>query len=144
MMRLLLATALLCFAATARADPESPIRITDAVLRLPPGGAGAAALYMSIENRGDVPDSLLGASTPAAAHTMLHETRVEKGVAKMIHADRWPIPAGGKLELAPGGRHIMLMRIDPKTKPGAKVSVVLRFERAGEIRLEVEARAFSR
>lgn len=118
------------------------ITVSDAVLRLPPGGTGSGALYLTIENRSDKPDVLLKATTKAARHTMLHETVQDGDVAKMVHADKWPVPAKGKLVLAPRGKHVMLMGMKG-TKVGQTVEVVLEFERSKPVVVKVRAAGFT-
>lgn len=130
---------LLCLALLGA--PDGTLEIADAVLRIPPGGTGSGALYLTVKNRGPE-DRLLAASTKAARHTMLHETVIEGDVAKMVHAKSWPVPAEGTLVLAPGKKHVMLMGMSG-TKPGDEVVVVLRFERAGERRVVVRARSIA-
>jgi copper(I)-binding protein len=44
------------------------------------------------------------------------------------------IPAGGKVVLAPGGLHLMVMGLKAPIKAGEQVQMVLTFERAGAVK----------
>ena len=104
-----------------------------------PAGAGeTTAVYLTITNEGAQSDALLGASCPIAAMCELHETRAEGDVIHMEHQDRLELPAGSEVSLEPGGAHIMLMDLQSELAPGDLVSLVLRFEVAGEIPVEAE------
>lgn len=77
-----------------------------------PSVSRTAAIYLTIENRGSEAVELIGASTKAAGHTMIHQTVTEAGIAKMRHVDNLLIPAKGILELKSGSYHIMLMGLE--------------------------------
>lgn len=50
------------------------------------------------------------------------------------------IPAGGTVELAPGGYHVMLMELAEPLKEGTTFDLTLTFENAGEQTVDVEVR----
>jgi copper(I)-binding protein len=50
------------------------------------------------------------------------------------------VPAKGKVELAPGASHLMLVNVKAPLKAGDKVPLVLRFEKAGEVKTELAVR----
>jgi copper(I)-binding protein len=104
------------------------------------GGAGNGAVYVLIENRGREADTLLGASSDAAQTVELHETRQAGGMMRMRPLAKVEVPAGGRIEMKPGGQHIMLLGLTRDLHPGDKVTVRLRFEKAGEQTVEAEVR----
>jgi copper(I)-binding protein len=59
---------------------------------------------------------------------------------KMRPVKSIPVPAGGTVELKPGGYHIMLPDLERDLKPGDTVPVTLRLERGGELRIEAAVR----
>ena len=60
------------------------------------------------------------------------------GVMQMLHVpEGFEIPAGGSHALARGGDHVMFMGLTERPAEGAVVSVVLTFERAGEMTVEI-------
>ena len=69
-----------------------------------------------------------------------HVTLKEGDVFRMREVKGYDIPARGSFELKPGGAHLML--VDPKRplKEGDKVPVVLKFEKAGEVKVDFEVR----
>jgi len=89
--------------------------------------------YLSVDNRGDAPDRLLGASTPAAAAVEVHEMHMEGDVMRMREIKVLDLPAGKRVTLAPGGLHLMLTGLKAPLKVGDRVPLRLRFERAGDI-----------
>ena len=73
-------------------------------------GAGTAAGYMKIINQGAKPIRLLGGSTVAAAKVEIHAMSMDGGVMRMRPiGDGLVVPAGGQIELKPGGLHLMLI-----------------------------------
>lgn len=126
------------------------IAITDAWARSSPATAAAGAAYMTITNNGDAADALVGASSEAATTVEVHETvAVEEpaasdgmggGMMGMQPIARLEIPAGGTVELKPGGYHIMLIGLTQELKVGDTIEITLTFEKAGEFPMTVEVR----
>ena len=98
-------------------------------------GAKVAGGYMLIRNQGAA-DKLLSASSPAAAKVELHVHLNDNGVMKMREVPGYEVPAKGEFELKPGGAHLMFMDIKRPFKEGEKVTVKLKFEKAGEVSAE--------
>jgi copper(I)-binding protein len=59
----------------------------------------------------------------------------------MRKIDRLDVPAGGKVELKPGGYHIMLIDLVRELKVGDKIEITLKFEKAGDVKITAEVRA---
>ncbi|MBX9700841.1 MAG: copper chaperone PCu(A)C [Acetobacteraceae bacterium] len=97
------------------------------------GGQGAG--YLRISNGGTQPDRLLAASSPAAGRMELHSMIRDGEVMRMREAAAIDIPAGGTVELRPGGLHLMFVGLTQPLRQGETVPVTLRFERAGEVTL---------
>lgn len=126
---------LLAIAATpALADGPA---IRDAYAVAPYPGAATGAAYLVIDNPGPA-DRLLSAASPAASHVMLHESVEQGGVMAMEQApEGFDLPQGGALALEPGGLHVMLMGLAEPLEDGATLPLVLTFETAGEVAVEV-------
>jgi copper(I)-binding protein len=118
----------------------TPVKVEDPWTRATPPGARIAAGYMKITSGGTA-DRLVGASSPAAAKVELHVTEKKGDVMRMREVKGYDIPAKGSFELAPGGAHLMLVDLKAPLKEGAKVPLVLRFEKAGEMKVELQVRA---
>ncbi len=98
-------------------------------------GAKVAGGYMLIRNRGAA-DKLVSASSPSAGKVELHVHINDNGVMKMREVPGYEVPAKGQFELKPGGAHLMFMDLKRPFKEGEKVTVKLKFEKAGEVSAE--------
>jgi copper(I)-binding protein len=131
---LLVLAAALPAAAIADDVKSGVITIDHPWVRASIGKATNTAAYMKIENAGDSADRLLAVKTDAADNVMLHESRMEMGVMKMVHLPNGvEIPAHGSAELKPLGLHVMLMGLKAPLKDGETLPLTLVFERAGDI-----------
>lgn len=102
-----------------------------------PHGAKVAAGYVKIVNHGSQPDRLVAASGAIAGRTEIHEMAVDaKGVMTMRPIDGIEIPAGGEVELKPGGFHIMFLDLKDAKKKGETFAGSLTFEKAGTVAVE--------
>jgi len=114
--------------------------VADAWVRPAPAG-GTTAVYATICNLGPDDDALTGGSAAASAVELHASSRDAEGVARMAPLDRLAAPAGGTASLAPGAAHLMLVGLAAPVEPGATVTIAFRFEKAGEIAVEAEARS---
>jgi len=102
-----------------------------------PKGAKVAAGYVKIVNHGSEVDHLIAASGEIAGRTEIHEMAVDdKGVMTMRPIQGLDIPAGGEVELKPGGFHIMFLDLKDAKKKGEKFSGSLTFQKAGTVEIE--------
>ena len=135
MMRSLILSATLLLAACGdRGAPQ--IELQRAWAR-PTVGPAPGAVYVTIENKGSSADRLIGASTDHAAMAMVHQNEVVDGVARMRMAGEINIPAGDRIEMVPGGTHIMLEGLRAPLKTGERFDLVLRFKQSGEKTVKV-------
>jgi len=119
------------FAATLSfAQPK--IEVKDAWVREVPPTSNMSAAYMIIENKGKEPDKLIDAASNASKIVEVHET-VE---GRMRRVKALEVPAGGKVELKPGGYHMMLINLNKPLKEGDNVEITLKFEKSGEIKVQ--------
>jgi periplasmic copper chaperone A len=117
------------------------VKIENAWARATPPGAKIGAGYMTIHNTGATADRLVGASSPAARKVEPHVTVRDGDISRMRAAPGYDVPANGTFELTPGGSHLMLMDLKAPLKEGDKVPLLLRFQRSGEVKVELEVRA---
>lgn len=96
-------------------------------------GVGSSAAYVSVHN-GGAADRLIGASSPAAASVTIHDSQNSGGVMRMRAAGAVPVGGGGTITMKPGGLHIMLSGLKAPLRPGTKLPLTLRFEKAGLVR----------
>src|SRR3954467_3191842 len=107
--------------------------------RATPPGAKIAAAYLAVRDAGAA-DRLVSASSPAAERVETHVTIREGDISRMREVKGYEVPARGALELKPGGAHLMLVNIKAPLKDGMTVPLTLRFEKAGEIKTQLEVR----
>jgi periplasmic copper chaperone A len=101
-----------------------------------------AAVYLTIDNGGE-DDRLVAASSDAADDVSLMG---HGGADASAHTAAeapvdLPVPSG-TTELGPGGTHVMLDGLDGPLRPGDRVPLTLRFERAGPRTVDVEILAW--
>lgn len=105
------------------------------------GGSGLnSAAYMVIMNKGGVNDNLLRVEGEIAQAIELHRSEMIDGIMRMSPVANIEIPSGNKVELKPGGLHIMLINLKGEIKPGDQVSLNLIFELSGKMTVFIEAR----
>jgi|JRHI01.1.fsa_nt_gi hypothetical protein len=114
---------------------DGKLALEGAWARPTPEGTSISAGYLKITNRGDKPDTLLGASTPAANSAELHESAVDaEGVMTMRPVENGlEIKPGQTVELKPAGVHIMILGVKTPLKEGQTIPVTLNFKSAGKI-----------
>jgi len=71
---------------------------------------------------------LLGASSDVAGVVEIHEMAMEGNVMRMRQIRMLDLPAGGTVELKPGGHHMMLMDLQRPLAAGEKIKVNLQLE----------------
>ena len=116
------------------------LQIENAYTRSTVPGQMAAGGFMKVENKGSV-DLLVSASSPVAGEVQLHEMSMEGNVMKMRQVKDIPVPAGGAIELKPGGMHLMFMNIKSPLVAGETIPVKLKFAKAGEVEVKFPVNA---
>ncbi len=104
-------------------------------------GQQVAGGFMKIDNKGNVADQLVSASSPAAGEVQLHEMAIDGNVMKMRQVKDIAVPAGGTVELKPGGYHLMFLNLKGPFTAGQTVPVKLKFAKAGEIEVKMPVNA---
>ena len=134
-----LAVLALMVLAACQSAADEKLHIEDAWGRPSPMMAKAGAFYMHVHNPTDVADKLTGARSEACGIMEVHETKDDgTGMLVMSPVSSIDVPAQGDVELKPGGYHIMCIDKKDSFVVGAKLSVTVTFEKAGEITVEAE------
>jgi len=124
-------------AADAQQYKAGALVIEQPWMRATPGGAKVAGGFMTIVNTGNEPDRLVGGMMPRAGRFEVHEMKMEDGVMKMRELrGGLEIAPGQKVELKPGGYHVMFTDLTAPLKQGETVKGQLRFEKAGAVDVE--------
>lgn len=130
-MRVALLIAIILALSPLSVMAEDTVRIIDPWARASVLASRPGAAYLTIKSARD--DRLLTIESPVADRVMIHATKTDGDVNRMVHLDALDLPAGERVVLAPGGTHLMLTGLNERLTEGARFPVTLWFERAGEI-----------
>ena len=141
LLKLAAAAALFAISLPALAQ-NAAIQIEKPWARATPGGASTGAAYMTLDNKSNAEDRLIGASSDIAGTVQIHEMKVVDGIMRMREvAGGLAIPAGGAVALKPGGYHVMLIGLKKPLKAGDGFPLTLRFQKAGNVSVTVPVEA---
>ena len=140
----LLAGALLGLAALAAHAHEfklGAVTIDHPYARATAPGQPAGGGFLTLKNGGAAPDRLVSASAEVSKTVELHTMTMEGDVMRMRQVDAIELPAGKMVELKPGGLHIMFIGLKAPLKKGDTFPLKLKFEKAGEVTVQVSVEA---
>ncbi|WP_101675936.1 copper chaperone PCu(A)C [Alloalcanivorax mobilis] len=119
------ALALLALASTAHAGE---VTVSGAWLRAVPPVSPTMAGYFELNNDSDSAVTLNGASADFAGMAMLHGTETKAdGQRSMTHVDAVTLKPGESVTFAPGGKHLMLMKLSTVPPSGEVRDICLTF-----------------
>jgi copper(I)-binding protein len=126
----------LLVAAPARAQDITVggLKISMPWVRATPKGAQVGGGYMTINNSGGAPDTLIDGSSEVSIRFEIHEMSMDNGVMKMR-----PVPGGIEIkpgqtiEFKPGGYHVMFIGLKMPFERGQHIKATLHFEKAGNV-----------
>ncbi|MEY9870735.1 copper(I)-binding protein [Streptacidiphilus sp. MAP12-33] len=107
------------------------LSVTGAYIPLP-SMPDMAAGYFVLHNDGDKAATLTGVTSPGAQSVSMHQSTA----STMVDLPTVQVPAHGTVTFARGGRHLMLMGLDPAPKVGARVELNLRFDDAAPVTVQ--------
>jgi len=125
--------------ATATASAFAQVKVEGAWARPTVAGQQGGGGFMTLLSSRD--DKLVGGSTPVAQRFELHTMAMKGDVMEMREMPSVALPAGKAVEFKPGGLHVMFIGLKAPLKAGDKVPVTLKFEKAGEVKVEFEITA---
>jgi copper(I)-binding protein len=112
-----------------------------------PAATDVAAAYMSISNTGSQPDTLLSVYSGAARLTGLYNLPAAGATATVqtghVPSGPYLLAAGATVRLVPAGGHVLLSQLTGPLRAGDQVSMVLTFQRTGQVLVEVPVIAIS-
>ncbi len=111
--------------------------VVDPWARATIGQVKTGAAYLTVVNRGAAGDRLVAVATPAAGMAQVHSSVMVEGVMKMRPVEALEIGAKSSTVLEPGGFHVMLMGVRSPLMEGDAFPLILTFERAGSVEVEV-------
>src|SRR4029077_8295766 len=105
--------------------------------RATPKGASSGAAYVTIANKGTVPDRVTCVSSDVSAPCQIHPMAMDRGVMKMRPVEGGlEIKPGETVTLKPSGLHVMLMDLKHPLEQGKVIEATLQFEKAGTVKIE--------
>ena len=119
-------------------DGKPGVDVTNGRLVLPAVKGNPAALYFDIVNNSDDYAVLRKAEVPGAKETSLHATMTANGVTQMGSIAPVNLLKGEPVKFEPGGKHVMVMGLEPAPKAGEMIEVTLTF--AGGDKLSFDAK----
>jgi len=110
------------------------LRVENAHARPTVAGQTSGALYFSIENKGGAGDKLIGVSSPLAKSVELHSMAMDGNIMRMREVTALELKPAERVAMEPGGGyHVMLLNLKQPLKPGDRIPLTLRFEKAGKL-----------
>ncbi|MBS3799949.1 MAG: copper chaperone PCu(A)C [Thioalkalivibrio sp.] len=114
-------------------------------VRLMPPTMSSTAAYLSLRNTTDGDKEIVAGESSVAAATELHDhIQDEQGVMRMRQVESITIPANGRVDLQPGGLHVMLIDLQEPLEEGAQVPLRLDLENGDKLHLRAEVRRAQR
>lgn len=115
------------FSKESDAAVQEPILVLeDAWVRAMPPSQSMTAAYVSIINETDSAFGIVGATADVARIAEIHTTRNVDGFMQMEQLKGLAIAPGERVDLEPGGTHIMLMGLTFMPAPGDTVNLCLK------------------
>lgn len=105
--------------------------------RATPAMSKNGGAYLTLHNMGKGDDALVSARGDIADKVELHTHLNDNGVMRMREVARVPVAAGQETALKPGSYHIMLIGLKKPLVEGERFPLVLTFDKAGEVKVEV-------
>ncbi|MGX1271054.1 copper chaperone PCu(A)C [Streptomyces phaeoluteigriseus] len=122
----------LALAGCGSGDSAAELSVSAAYMPQPVSDSMAAG-FLTITNKGGTKDALTSVTSDVAGSVTVHET---VGGA-MREVDSLEVPAGGRLQLASGGSHLMFEKLKRKPRQGEKVTLELHFADSGTVEVEM-------
>lgn len=133
--RLILAAAA-AFLLPLGALAQSTVTVSGVWVRETVPGRNVTAAYATVENPGTADLQIVGASAEVAGRVEMHEMMRSGDMMKMSPVKAITVPAKGKVELKPGGLHIMLFDLKRPLKEGETVELTLTTDKGATVKAQ--------
>jgi periplasmic copper chaperone A len=120
-----------CSSESSTSSKSSELKVSGAYMPRPVSDLAAA--FLVVTNRGGAADKLTSVTSALSDDITIHKTEDQK----MLEVKSFDIPAGGTLDLARGGSHIMFAKLKRQPKQGQQIGIELHFEKADPITVEL-------
>lgn len=136
----LVASTLTPAGSAALAAQGASVSAHDAFAREAPAGRKVSAVFVTVENTGNIARSIVSAWTDAADTTELHEMKRVGTTMQMSPVKSIAVPAHGAAELKPGGLHIMLFGLRKPLVAGDTVRLTLTLDDGSKVAVAAQVR----
>lgn len=134
-----------CGSGGEQADPAPEaapgLSADNARVVLPAVSGRPAAAYFDLSNDGDRRMIVRAADVAGAGSTMMHETDVWDGQARMREATQYVVEPGETISLEPGGAHLMAMEPSDTLQAGGSTEITVTVVGGDKISFPAEVRA---
>jgi copper(I)-binding protein len=118
---------------------NAAVTATDAWVRGTVPAQKSTGAFLTLESTDDA--KVIGVKSPAAKTAEIHSSALKDGVMHMHALESLALPAGKRVELQPGGSHVMLMGLARPLGEGDTVRLVFTLENARGKRTTLEVQA---
>lgn len=112
----------------------------EAWVREAPAGRAVTAVFLTLQNAGSTERSILSGKADVGDTLELHEMKRENGMMRMSPVRAIAVPAGGQVELRPGGLHLMLFGLKQPLVVGDTVRVTLTMDDGTRVQVAAPVR----
>ena len=121
------------------AGAHAGVTVSDAWVRGTVPAQKVTGAFLTLQSSDDA--TLVGVSSSASESAEIHASGQSGGVMEMHEVEGVPLPRGRKVELKPGGFHVMLVGLRGALKAGDTVALTLTIRDAQGRSSKVEVRA---
>lgn len=114
-------------AAPAAETGVDGLTVSKAHLMMPTVTGNPAGVFFDLSYTGTEDLTLESAEVSQSKGTMIHDVVEKDGMKQMVPLGPLTLKGGESVSFAPGGKHIMAMKLDEAVAPGGKVDVKLTF-----------------
>jgi periplasmic copper chaperone A len=138
-MNHLCSSVFICGSIAFAVNATAAVTATDAWVRGTVPAQKTTGAFVTLQSSVDT--KLVSVATPVAKSAEIHESNMSDGTMRMKAVDFVALPAGKRIELKPGGYHVMLIGIAKPLGAGDSVPLILTLEDPSGKRstLDVEA-----
>jgi periplasmic copper chaperone A len=111
---------------------KAPLYVDQASIRLSPNPDTPSSGYFTVHGGSD-PVTLRDVTSEAAVRVEMHDSVTKNGMMAMEKLDSVDVPAKTVVKFAPGGRHLMLWKVNPSVAATGKVTLTLIFSNGDRI-----------
>lgn len=118
---------------------QAEVKVKDAWVRGTVPAQRSTGAFLTLESSVDA--KVIGVKSPAAKNVEIHSSDMKDGVMHMHAIEALALPAGKRVELKPGGAHVMLMGLAKALGAGDTVPLTFTIEEGSGKRTTLEVKA---